>query len=206
MGKTVAAVHTLVEAGVSATVAGIVGNGVLLGGSVVVGAISRQQQRRSRRRGGEVARGRAVALSGRLLARFNLARGRALKLLDAPASDCAKFLAAHGFDPRTVSQNLRSHTPYDLLRSSNKESFGLLHLKDLQSLKPNAATSDSGNTYYTRKGLTTPTLIHETLHRLNPKLSDLDIAQRLGVSEQVYTSSGQGSAIIDRTLEKGGCK
>jgi hypothetical protein len=152
------------------------------------------------------AKGKKVKLSGNLLKRYGTAWKNALSLLKNPNSACFQFLKDHGFDPNVVAKNLTAHTPYDLLKSTNKESFGLLSLKNLQTIKPNAATSDSGNTYYTRNGLTTPILIHETLHRLNPSASDLDIAKQLGISEQTYNSSGKGSTIIDDALKDGGCK
>ncbi len=151
-------------------------------------------------------RKRNVRLSGSLLKIFVAGKKAIQDLLTNAESECAKFLKSHGFDPAAVSQNLGSSTPYDLMKSKGKDTFGLLSLKDAQSIQPNAATSDQGRTFYMRKGITSTILTHETLHRLEPGLSDVDLYKKLGGTEAEYNSAGKGSEIIDDTLAKHGCK
>src|SRR5262249_16552578 len=67
---------------------------------VGVGAVSSFQAKHAQKKAqSKQAKGRAVQLSGNLLATFKAARDAARKILDNPGSDCAKFLRKHGIDP-----------------------------------------------------------------------------------------------------------
>ncbi len=157
-------------------------------------------------------RARRAPLSGRLLALFNLVRQGALKLLNDPNSPCAKFLVAHGFDPQTVAANLKSSVPYDALRSTAEDEFGVADVSPHDYViaaggNVDAMTNNPGTrTYYTRKGFNRTTQIHETLHRVNPALSDEDLARKLGATDQQIANNTRGTRINDDLLKQGGCR
>lgn len=93
----------------------------IIAGLQGTGAITSYIQTKDKRRRKQ---NKNVALSGKLLKIFTGVSNAAQDLLNNPDSDCAKFLKSKGFDPSLTSQNLKSHKPYDLQRSSGKDTFG----------------------------------------------------------------------------------
>ena len=170
-------------------------SGKLIGALATVGAIANSFQNEKN-----------APLGPRYSRLYTAARDTIIALLRNPESQCYKFLEKAGFDPEKVAKELESATVYDLNRSNGKDTFGLLNIKDVKAHKPNAATSNEGRTFFTRKGIRSTIVLHEALHRLEPEVSDVDLYVRLGGTKDEYYERGKGSEINDEILANNGCK
>jgi hypothetical protein len=154
-----------------------------------------------------------VRLSGTLLTAYNAARDRLLKLLRNPQSDCAKFLKSKGIDPNKVANVLQSQSAYDGLKSTiDAADAGINDLfsgRSVQSVFQDfgwrAARGKGSDVYYSQSGVRAPTILHETLHQQIGRISDPDLATKIGISSADYQKAND-SGIIDDALAKAGCK
>ncbi len=162
-------------------------------------------------------------LKGKARKQWEAAVARLINLLTDQKSKCYKFLKSKGFDPEALAKDLGNQKPYDGLISTNVDP-GLPPAGDgtpkgfFEELYKNNIPADAvtaglgGNIYYgrVRGRISTGLVLHETLHRNVPSsprstvsISDDDLGRRLGTWKR---QGGKDSSLINRTLERAGCR
>jgi RHS repeat-associated protein len=179
-----------------------------------VGAVENQLADKKRKRG------KAVPLKGEFLTVWRTSRDALLKLLENTESDCYKFLKSKGIDPSIIAKDLKTQTPYDLNKSTNKLKTTVFktpkqfsdYVLAQDGARPDGALTDGygGNIYYGGKNaLNVSTILHENIHRnINGILDDDALGVKLGTikeGEKIFDKP-EGSKAIGKTLEDAGCK